>query len=119
MCRAGLRERIAGLWRCEVFSHWGMRETCLGGGVECAAHDGHHLRHADLLIEILDPESGVPLPFGRRGEMVISTLRREAMPLFRYRCGDLSHLIAAPCVCGSRLPRLGAVQGHYRTEEKQ
>jgi phenylacetate-coenzyme A ligase PaaK-like adenylate-forming protein len=114
-----LSERIAGLWQCEVFTHWGMRETCLGGGVECASHDGHHLRHADLLIEIIDPESGVPLHSGQRGEVVISTLRREAMPLFRYRCGDLSHLITAPCCCGSRLPRLGAVQGHYRTEEKQ
>lgn len=114
-----LRARIAALWRCAVFAHWGMRETCLGGGVECAEHQGYHLRHAALLIEIIDPQSGAPLPTGHRGEIVVSTLRREAMPLFRYRCGDLSQLIATPCACGSRLLRLDAVLGHYQTEEKQ
>lgn len=116
--RDDTRRRIAALWHCDVLAHWGMRETALGGGVECAPRAGYHIRHADLLLEIIDPVSGSPLPLGRRGEIVLSTLRREAMPLFRYRTGDLSRLIIEPCVCGSRLPRLDAVLGHYRTEEK-
>lgn len=107
-----LRQRIEQLWQTEVFSHWGMRETGLGGAVECPAHDGHHIRHADLLVEIIDPISGRRLPDGEWGEIVISTLTREAMPLLRYRTGDISRLLAEPCRCGSPLKRLDAVEGH-------
>ena len=107
-----LRQRIEQLWQTEVFSHWGMRETGLGGAVECPAHDGHHIRHADLLVEIIDPVSGRRLPDGEWGEIVISTLTREAMPLLRYRTGDISRLLAEPCRCGSPLKRLDAVEGH-------
>ncbi len=107
-----LRQRIEQLWQTEVFSHWGMRETGLGGAVECPEHDGHHIRHADLFLEIIDPQSGQRLPDGQWGEIVISTLTREAMPLLRYRTGDISRLIVAPCRCGSPLKRLDAVEGH-------
>jgi phenylacetate-CoA ligase len=112
-----LRKQVEQLWHTEVFAHWGMRETGLGGAVECNEHDGYHLRHADLLLEIIDPVSLVPLPDGERGELVISTLNREAMPLLRYRTGDISCLISAPCGCGSALKRLGPVQGHKLMEE--
>lgn len=113
-----LRRRLSGLWQTEVFSHWGMRETGLGGAVECPAHSGHHLRHADLLVEIIDPQSGQRLPDGEWGEIVISTLNREAMPLLRYRTGDFSRLLAAPCGCGSPLKRLDAIEGHKIEEEE-
>ncbi|NLF80514.1 MAG: phenylacetate--CoA ligase family protein [Clostridia bacterium] len=111
-----LRRRIEDLWHTEVFAHWGMRETGLGGAVECGEHQGYHIRHADLLLEIVDPLSGRALPDGQRGELVISTFNREAMPLLRYRTGDIAHLIAAPCGCGSGLKRLGPVQGHKLME---
>lgn len=111
-----LRRRVEDLWHTEVFAHWGMRETGLGGAVECGAHQGYHIRHADLLLEIIDPVSRQPLPDGERGELVVSTLNREAMPLLRYRTGDISHLIAAPCGCGSGLKRLGPVLGHKLME---
>ncbi len=107
-----LRERIGELWQADVFAHWGMRETGLGGAVECPRHDGQHIRHADLLIEIIDPHSGERLPDGEKGEIVFSTLTREAMPLLRYRTGDISYLISKPCACGSNLKRLGEVVGH-------
>ncbi len=107
-----LRRRVEELWQTEVFSHWGMRETGLGGAVECPAHAGQHIRHADLFLEIIDPESGAPLPAGEKGEVVVSTLNREALPLIRYRTGDYSYLIDEPCPCGSLYPRLGEVEGH-------
>lgn len=107
-----LREEISILWQTQVYAHWGMRETGLGGAVECAAHQGYHIRHADLFLEIIQPNSGQILPPGCRGELVISTLNRQAMPLLRYRTGDLAHLLDGPCPCGSTLLRLGYVEGH-------
>jgi len=107
-----LRQELAALWRTTVLAHWGMTETGYGGAVECRPGNGYHLRHADLLVEIIDPESGRPVPPGASGEIVFTTLTREAMPLLRYRSNDLSYLICEPCACGSPLPRLGPVQGH-------
>lgn len=105
-----LRQDIADDWQCEVFEHYGMTETGLGGAVDCRAHQGRHLREADLLVEIVDPVSGRPLADGMRGEVVISTLTRRGMPLIRYRSGDLSRLLPGPCPCGSPLRRLDAIE---------
>lgn len=112
-----LRQQLEQLWQTSVFAHWGMRETGLGGAVECPAHCGQHIRHADLLLEIVDPSSGERLPDGEWGEIVVSTLTREAMPILRYRTGDISRLISEPCPCGSPLKRLDAVEGHKIQED--
>ncbi len=101
-----IRANLQSIWGCEVFDHWGMTETGLGGGVECEAHQGFHLRAADLYVEIIDPVTGQVLPEGEHGEVVITTLTRSAMPLIRYRTGDLSRLITGACACGSFIPRL-------------
>jgi phenylacetate-coenzyme A ligase PaaK-like adenylate-forming protein len=101
-----IRANLHAIWGCEVFDHWGMTETGLGGGVECEAHAGFHLRTADLFVEIIDPETGQVLPDGKLGEVVVTTLTRSAMPLIRYRTGDLSRLIPGYCECGSFIPRL-------------
>jgi len=102
---------LAETWGCSVFQHYGMTEMGYGGGLECACHAGYHLREADLLFEIVDPDSGLPLPDGRKGEVVFSTLTRRAMPLLRYRTGDLAAMHAEPCPCGSVLRRLTRVGG--------
>ncbi len=108
-----LRRQLSLLWRCRVLAHWGMTETGWGGGVECAPGSGYHLRHGDLFFEIIHPHSGEILPPGEEGELVISTLNRRAMPLLRYRTGDISRLLPGPCPhCGGVLPRLGTVWGH-------
>lgn len=96
-------------WSCRVFDHYGTTEMGLGGGVECEAHAGYHLREPDLLFEIVDPETGVPLPEGEYGEVVFTTLNREAMPLIRYRTGDYSRFVPQPCPCGSWLRLLDRV----------
>ncbi len=98
-------------WNCRVFQHYGMTEMGLGAAVECAAMDGYHLREADLYIEIVDPDTGWCLPAGKTGEVVFTTLNREAMPLVRYRTGDLARFMDRPCPCGSLLRRMAPVQG--------
>lgn len=101
-----LREAIAQVLECKVFAHYGLTETGLGGGVECRAQAGVHLREADLYMEIVDPLSGQPVPAGQEGEVVLTTLRRRGMPLLRYRTGDLGRLLSEVCPCGTSLPRL-------------
>lgn len=96
-------------WGCLVYNHYGTTEMGLGGGVDCRARDGYHLREADLLFEVVDPSTGQPLPDGQVGEVVFTTLSREAMPLVRYRTGDLSRLIPGPCPCGTVLRRMAHV----------
>ena len=108
---AAVARAVGDAWNCPVFGHYGMTETGLGGGVECAARDGYHLREADLLFEIVDPESGLPVPDGEYGEVVFTTLTRRGMPLLRYRTGDRSRFMTAPCPCGSVLRRLERVSG--------
>jgi phenylacetate-coenzyme A ligase PaaK-like adenylate-forming protein len=92
-----------------VYGHYGMTETGLGGGVECAARDGYHLREADLLFEVVDPSSGRPVPDGEYGEVVFTTLTRRGMPLVRYRTGDRARFLTEACPCGTVLRRLGRV----------
>ncbi len=106
-----LRQRIEENCGCTTFLHYGTTESGLGGGVECAAHCGCHLREADLLIEIIDPETGAPLPDGESGEVVLTTLSRRCMPLFRYRTGDRAALMRSPCPCGAAAARLVSIQG--------
>jgi phenylacetate-coenzyme A ligase PaaK-like adenylate-forming protein len=112
---ASLRSRIETRLGCRVFDHWGMTETGYGGGVECTAHQGYHLRELDLLIEIIDPLTTTPLVDGCAGEIVVTTLTRTGMPLVRYRTGDISRIIPGPCPCGSRIRRLDSITGRKDT----
>jgi phenylacetate-coenzyme A ligase PaaK-like adenylate-forming protein len=98
------------LWHCAVFEHYGATEMGLGGGVDCEAHAGYHLREADLYFEIVDPRSGEVVSEGQPGEIVFTTLTRRGMPLIRYRTGDRSRIFAEPCACGSVLRRLDRIK---------
>jgi len=99
----------------EIFDHYGLTETCFGGGVECRAHNGFHLREADLYVEIVDPLTGGQTPDGQEGEVVISTLpragARAGTALLRYRTGDIAAMLPGPCPCGSPLRRLAPLAG--------
>ena len=85
----------------------------MGPGVagECAARAGLHLQEDHFLAEIVDPATGAVLPAGATGELVLTTLTREAFPLIRYRTGDLTSLDPAPCACGRTLARIERVAG--------
>jgi len=101
-------------WGCKVFNHYGMTEMGLGVGLECEGFCGYHLREADLYIEIIDPSSGLPVVDGQLGEIVFTTLTRSAMPLIRYRTGDMSRYIPGPCACNTVLKRLELVKSRDR-----
>ena len=101
------------IWGCDVFNHYGTTEMGLGGGVECEAHDGYHLREADLYFEIVDPRTGDPVVDGEYGEVVVSTLTRRGMPILRYRIGDRSRFLPGACPCGTLLRRMETISGRY------
>ncbi len=96
--------------------NYGLSEV-MGPGVagECLEGSGMHVAEDHFLIEIIDPETGVILPPGEKGEIVITTLTREAMPLIRYRTKDISSLREEPCPCGRKTARLSKISG--RTDD--
>ena len=96
-----MRANVQTIWNCEIFAHYGLTEMGLGVAVECPAHNGYHFNEVDLLAEIIDPKTGEVLGDGEEGELVFTTLNREAMPLIRYRTHDLCKLDTKPCECGA------------------
>jgi len=74
--------------------------------IECSCQDGLHIFEDHFYPEIVDPESGEVLPDGAEGELVLTTLSKQAMPMIRYRTRDITRLIAAPCGCGRTLRRM-------------
>ncbi len=100
-----IRERISRLWKAEVYSHYGLTETGLAGGVSCCANRGYHLRSCDMYAEILDPDQD------GFGELAVTPFGREAMPLIRYRTGDIARISTERCGCGGVLPRLETIRG--------
>jgi len=108
----GLRTKIDTALGIRAINFYGLSEMC-GPGVatEClTARDGLHVQEDHFLVEVVDPADGSPLPPGADGELVFTTLTKEALPLIRYRTGDLGAISLEPCSCGrttARLIRLG------------
>lgn len=101
----GITKRLRRLWDCTTHRHYGSTEMCIFGGVECIHENGYHLRHSDILFEIPRPdESG-------RGEIVVTTFAHEAMPLIRYRTGDIGRFTDLLCGCGAEVRRLEKIWG--------
>ncbi|WP_028394115.1 phenylacetate--CoA ligase family protein [Bacillus cihuensis] len=98
-CSSTFRERLEKWWGCEVSFFYGSTE-CGVVGVECSKHNGYHVMEGHVKVEIVDPVSEEVLPYGRTGEIVVTTLLREGMPMVRYRTGDLGNLQKSKCDCG-------------------
>lgn len=82
-----------------------------GTGLECSAHEGMHYWADMFILEILDPETLQPVEPGEVGEMVVTSLCKEGVPLIRYRTRDLTRIIPEPCSCGLALPRHDSIMG--------
>ena len=108
-----MRERIKELTGVEhLFDIPGMTELYgPGTGLDCRYHDGIHYWADYYILEILDPKTLKPVAEGETGEMVVTTLCKDAVPLIRYRTRDLTRLIPGECACGSVLPRHDRILG--------
>jgi len=108
-----VRQEIEDELLIDAYDVYGLSE--IGGpGVsyECEARAGLHIAEDQYLVEVIDPDSGEVLPPGEEGELVFTTLNREAMPLLRYRSGDIGRLNIEPCQCGRTLARMSRITHH-------
>jgi phenylacetate-CoA ligase len=108
-----MRLRIEEKMGIETFDIIGMTETGgVGLGIDCTAHSGIHVWEDDYLVEIINPGTGEVIPDGREGEMVVTTLNREGLPLIRYRTRDITSIISRePCACGRTSIRVSRLKG--------
>ncbi len=108
-----LRQRIETGMGIETFDIIGMTETGgVGMGIDCQAHDGIHVWEDHYIVEIIDPQTGEVLPDGQEGEMVITTLTREALPLIRFRTSDITRVLYRErCDCGRTHIRIDRFRG--------
>ncbi len=106
------RRRIEEMLGVKAYNSFGMSEMC-GPGVafECREQNGLHIWEDYYIVEIVDPETLRPVPDGEVGELVLTTLNREAMPLLRYRTRDLTRILPGECPCGRHHKRLDRMKG--------
>ena len=107
-----MRHRIANELGIEIFDIYGLTEIYGPGiGISCEAHHGMHVWEDFVYVEIVDPKTGEVLPDGEVGELVLTTINREAMPMLRYRTRDLTRILPGECPCGRHHKRLDRMKG--------
>jgi len=106
-CPKGVMEELEKILGNKLYPHYGSRECGLGGAVTCPAFEGMHLRENHIIPEIIDGQ-GTVLPDGEYGELVITTIGADAMPLIRYRTGDYTRILPK-CPCGGVTRRIDTV----------
>ena len=111
-----MRREIEAVWGMAALDIYGLSEV-IGPGVaqECPEKNGLHIYSDVFFPEVIDPKTGEELPEGKDGELVITTLTKEALPLIRYRTGDIVSISSAPCRCGRTSPRISKIKG--RTDD--
>jgi phenylacetate-CoA ligase len=107
-----IRQKIQDIYQVQAYNSYGLSEMN-GPGVafECPAQNGMHIWEDSYLVEVLDPQTGQPVPDGELGELVLTTLNREGMPLIRYRTKDLTRILPGECPCGRLHKRIDRITG--------
>ena len=106
------RRRIEDMMGVKAYNSFGMSEMCGPGvGFECQEQNGLHFWEDYYIVEIVNPETLEPVPDGEIGELVLTTLCREAMPLLRYRTRDLTRVLGRSCPCGRNHVRIDRMRG--------
>ncbi|ACI21833.1 MULTISPECIES: phenylacetate--CoA ligase [Thermodesulfovibrio] len=106
------RKKIENMLGIDIYNCYGLTEmNGPGVGFECIYKDGLHIWEDNFLMEIINPETGQSVADGEIGELVLTTLNREAMPLIRYRTRDLTRIILEPCRCGRTHRRISRILG--------
>ena len=106
------RQRIQNMLGVKAYNSFGMSEMCGPGvGFECKEQNGLHFWEDYYIVEIVDPETLEPVPDGEIGELVLTSIRREAMPLLRYRTRDLTRVLGRSCPCGRNHVRIDRMKG--------
>lgn len=106
-----MRERIEEDMDICAINIYGTSELSGPMFTECSERDGMHIWGDIALIEIVDPDTGEPLPHGVKGELVFTMLQKEALPIVRYRTGDITMIIDEPCSCGRTHPKIARLMG--------
>jgi phenylacetate-CoA ligase len=102
-----IRRHIESNTRIKAYDCYGLSEiTGPGVGCECSAQNGLHIFEDHFYPEIVNPETGEPVPGGQEGELILTTLAKKAMPILRYRTRDITAFIPGPCPCGRTLRRV-------------
>jgi len=111
-----IRKKIEDFYGIKAFNSYGLSEMC-GPGVafECPVQNGLHIWEDNFLVEVVDPKTLKPLPDGEEGELVLTTLVRDGMPIIRYRTKDLTRIIPGICECGRTHRRIERIKG--RTDD--
>ena len=109
-----MKKKISSGLDIDVFDIYGMTES--GGvgtlGMDCPAHDGIHVWEDQYILEVIDPKTGEPVDDGEEGELVFTSLTRQALPMIRFRTADLTHVISRDrCECGRTHVRLAPITG--------
>ncbi|MDR0909202.1 MAG: phenylacetate--CoA ligase [Spirochaetaceae bacterium] len=111
-----MRKEIESRYGMKAYDIYGLTEiTGPGVAFECEAQDGLHVNEDLFYPEIINPETGEPLPFGEKGELVFTTLTKDGTPLLRYRTRDITCIIPEPCSCGRTTMRVHRLFG--RTDD--
>ncbi|MBC7189638.1 phenylacetate--CoA ligase, partial [Candidatus Aerophobetes bacterium] len=106
------REKIEKIYGASAFNCYGLSEmNGPGVGFECPEKKGLHIWEDNYILEVIDPVSGEPVEEGSEGELVLTTINREAMPIIRYRTGDITFIYPDKCPCGRTHRRISPIKG--------
>ncbi|MCX7772985.1 MAG: phenylacetate--CoA ligase family protein, partial [Clostridia bacterium] len=97
---AATREAIEALWDAKVYDFYGISDIFGACGGMCSERDGLHFAEDQVLLEVIDPETQQPVKDGERGELVLTTLKKTARPMIRFRTGDIVTINKEKCACG-------------------